>query len=58
MWKKSVNEGGEMKPGLPDSRLDARLERLVDQLSAALDKSIPQACGSVHETKAAYRFLG
>jgi hypothetical protein len=47
-----------MKPGLPDSRLDARLERLVEQLSAAVDKSIPQACGSVYEVKAAYRFLG
>lgn len=47
-----------MKLGLPDRRLAARLERLVEQLSGALDKSIPQACGSVHEVKAAYRFLG
>jgi|688.fasta_scaffold334319_1 hypothetical protein len=47
-----------MQLGLPDRRLDARLERLVEQLSAALDKSIPQACGSVPEIKAAYRFLG
>lgn len=47
-----------MKLRLPDSRLAARLERLVEQLSGAMGKSIPQACGSVHETKAAYRFLG
>lgn len=47
-----------MKPGLPDRRLEARLERLVEQLSGAVGKSIPQACGSVHEAKAAYRFLG
>ncbi len=43
---------------LPDERLAKRLERLVEQLSAAPEQSIPQACGSVHETKAAYRFLG
>lgn len=50
----------EMKEGkgLADKRLRERLERLVEQLSQAPDKSIPQACGSVHETKAAYRFLG
>lgn len=46
------------KTGLPDVRLQERLERLVEQLSQAPDKSIPQACGSVHESKAAYRFLG
>jgi hypothetical protein len=51
-------ETGRQAGGLPDARLDARLERLVEQLSAAPDKSIPQACGSVHESKAAYRFLG
>lgn len=56
--EKGVNEGSKMKLGLPDRRLAARLERLVEQLSGALDKSIPQACGSVHEVKAAYRFLG
>ena len=56
--EKDVNEEWSMKSGLPDSRLNARLDRLVERLSAGLDKSIPQACGSVHETKAAYRFLG
>jgi len=43
---------------MPDARLYTRLERLVGQLSKAPERSIPQACGSVHETKAAYRFLG
>lgn len=43
---------------LPDARLYGRLERLVEQLSKAPMSSIPQACGSVHESKAAYRFLG
>jgi hypothetical protein len=47
-----------MSKYLPDVRLDERLEQLVGQFSAAVDKSIPQACGSAHETKAAYRFLG
>jgi len=42
---------------LPDSRLDDRLSRLVDQLSAAPERSIPMACGAWHETKAAYRFF-
>jgi hypothetical protein len=43
---------------LPDARLAARLERLVEQLSEAPDRGIPQACGSAGESKAAYRFLG
>ena len=43
---------------LADARLDARLARLVEQLSKAPLSGIPQACGSVHESKAAYRFLG
>lgn len=43
---------------LPDTRLYARLETLVDQLSQSPDKGIPQACGSVYASKAAYRFLG
>jgi hypothetical protein len=30
---------------------------MVDQFSAAPTHSIPQVCGSVHEAKAAYRFL-
>ena len=47
-----------MRTRLPDVRLEARLEQLGEQLSRAIDKSIPQACGSVHEVKAAYRFLG
>lgn len=45
-------------PTLPDERLGKRLALLVDQLSAAPEKSIPQACGSGYDTKAAYRFLG
>lgn len=43
---------------LPDKRLGERFERLREQLSKKPEQSIPQACGSVHETKAAYRFLG
>jgi len=43
---------------LPDQRLSHRLERLVEHLSQQPEASIPQACGSWHETKAAYRFLG
>lgn len=48
------------RPGdqLPDKRLEQRLERLVEQLSSAPGASIPQACGSDYEAKAAYRFLG
>jgi hypothetical protein len=42
---------------LADRRLDNRLSRLVDQLSAAPERSIPAACGAWHETKAAYRFF-
>lgn len=47
-----------MRTGLPDERLKYRLERLVEQLSQSPEKSIPQACGSWPETKAAYRFFG
>jgi len=43
---------------LPDGRLYERLERLVEALSKAPEQSIPQACGSVAASKAAYRFLG
>ncbi len=43
---------------LPDGRLYERLERLVEALSKAPAQSIPQACRSVSEAKAAYRFLG
>jgi hypothetical protein len=42
---------------LPDARLKERLRRLVEQLSAAPERSIPAACGAWHETKAAYRFF-
>lgn len=47
-----------MKEELPDERLKQRLERLVEQLSSSPDSSLPQACGSVADSKAAYRFLG
>ncbi len=47
-----------MPSQLPDERLKRRLEVLVEQLSASPTKSIPEACGSVHDSKAAYRFLG
>lgn len=47
-----------MSETLPDSRLDERLERIVDKLSAKPEASIPEACGSWDEAKAAYRFLG
>jgi hypothetical protein len=43
---------------LPDKRLEERFVRLREQLSERPEDSIPQACGSVHEAKAAYRFLG
>lgn len=43
---------------LPDARLQKRYQRLVEQLSRAPGASIPQACGSDYEAKAAYRFLG
>lgn len=43
---------------LPDARLYARLDRLAEQLGKSPMSGIPQACGSVHESKAAYRFLG
>ena len=43
---------------IPDKRLEARFGRLREQLSQKPGASIPQACGSVHEAKAAYRFLG
>ena len=43
---------------LPDKRLEERYKRLREQLSEQPGASLPQACGSVHEAKAAYRFLG
>lgn len=48
----------ENEARLPDARLYERLERLVEALSKGPEQSIPQACGSVSDTKAAYRFLG
>jgi hypothetical protein len=42
---------------LPDRRLEKRLRQLVERLSAAPERSLPDACGSWHETKAAYRFF-
>ena len=49
---------GQNRDGyLPDERLNKRLGRLVEQLSAAPEAGIPQACGG-YESKAAYRFLG
>jgi hypothetical protein len=47
-----------MNMWLPDARLSRRLDRLVEQLSQKPEAGIPQACGSVHEAKAAYHFLG
>jgi len=48
----------EHEARLPDTRLYERLERLVEALSKAPEQSMPQACGSGPETKAAYRFFG
>lgn len=42
---------------LPDQRLNERLSRIVEQLSAAPERSLPAACGAWHDTKAAYRFF-
>ncbi|MER8542977.1 transposase [Mesorhizobium sp. M1334] len=42
---------------LPDKRLVRRLQRLLDQLSAAPGKPIPAACSDWAAAKAAYRFF-
>ena len=54
-WEKRKRD---MAKQLPDKRLEERFERLREQLSQRPEESIPQACGSGHEAKAAYRFLG
>jgi hypothetical protein len=48
----------EMKTAaLPDRRLNARLEAILDQLASRPTGSIPSACGGYAETAAAYRFF-
>jgi len=48
----------EMKTAsLPDKRLNARLEAVLDQLASRPTGSIPSACGGYAETAAAYRFF-
>lgn len=42
---------------LCDKRLNKRLGKLLDNLSEKPNSSIPQACGSIGATKAAYRFF-
>lgn len=42
---------------LGDQRLNQRLAKMVESLAAQPNKSIPCACGSWAETKAAYRLL-
>lgn len=42
---------------LVDKRLNDRLKRIVEQVSAAPMSSLPQACGAWHDVKAAYRFF-
>ena len=43
---------------LGDPRRERRVIRLIDQFSANPEASIPKACGSAADTKAAYRALG
>jgi Transposase DNA-binding/Transposase Tn5 dimerisation domain len=43
---------------LGDARLNRRAMRLVESLAAQPGASIPKACGSSADTKAAYRLLG
>ena len=42
----------------PEKRREERFERWREELNESAEDSIPQGCGSVHETKAAYRLLG
>src|SRR5258708_4161336 len=53
-WKK---RRPMMRQELLDKRLGERFARLREQLNKQPEASIPQACGSGHESKAAYRFL-
>jgi hypothetical protein len=51
-------EDAEVAAGsIPDKRLQRRLRRLLEQLSAAPGTSIPAACGDWAATKATYRFF-
>jgi hypothetical protein len=48
----------EMKTvSLPDKRLNARAQAVLDQLASRPTLSIPSACGGDAETEAAYRFF-
>ena len=51
-WALSELAGAE----LGDARLNDRLVRVAERLAERPEASIPQACGSAAETKAAYRF--
>ena len=44
-------------PDLGDGRLNKRLVTLLEQLTAHPTQSLPQACGTWADTKAAYRFM-
>ena len=44
------------KVSLGDKRLNNRLKKIVNKLSARPEASIPQACGDWENTKATYRF--
>ncbi len=48
-------ELSELDPG--DARLNRRACTLIETLARHPEKSIPAACGSWHETKAAYRLF-
>lgn len=43
--------------GLPDKRLRRRMGQMVEQISRAPDKTLPEIFGEWKDTKAAYRFL-
>jgi hypothetical protein len=43
--------------GLPDKRLRRRMGKMVEQISRAPDKTLPEIFGEWKDTKAAYRFL-